>query len=129
MRSPKTVQKFRDFLTVKEARRIRDQFHNDAWQPGRQVIWSGIPRQLAQVWADRHGMQTLTTVMGALMIHRHSQCLWSKKSSKEWPKYTQGASAMYAYHIAQDEGSVSGDMHDNLVISLLPWYDDFRSQE
>jgi hypothetical protein len=107
MCSPKTVEKFRDFLTFKEARQICDQFHDDAWQAGRQVMWSGIPRQLAQIWADRHGMQTLTTVMGPLMIHDHPQCLWSKKSRKEWSKYMQGASAMYAYHIARDKGIVT----------------------
>jgi hypothetical protein len=68
------------FLPIKGARQICDQFHDDAWQPGRQVMWSGIPRQLVQVWADRHGMQTLTTVIGPLMVHDNPQCLWSKKS-------------------------------------------------
>ncbi|PKX92848.1 uncharacterized protein P174DRAFT_432216 [Aspergillus novofumigatus IBT 16806] len=107
MCSPKTLEIFLDFLTAEEARQICDQFHDDIWQPGRQVMWSGIPRQLAQIWADRHGMQTLTTVMGPLMAHDHPQCLRSKKSIKGWSKYMKGASAMYAYHIAQDKGIVT----------------------
>lgn len=107
MCSPKTLEIFLDFFTTQEARQICDQFPDDVWQPGRQVMWSGIPRQLAQIWADRHGMQTLTTVMGPLMAHGHPQCLWSKKSSKGWSKYMKGASAMYAYHIAQDKGIVT----------------------
>ncbi|PWY83322.1 hypothetical protein BO70DRAFT_361457 [Aspergillus heteromorphus CBS 117.55] len=70
-------------------------------------MWSGVPRNLVQTWADQHGMQTLTTVMGPLMVHDHAQCLWSRKSSKGWSRYMKGASAMYAYHIAKDGGLVT----------------------
>jgi hypothetical protein len=107
MCSPKTVEDFHDFLTIEEARQIRNRFHDDAWRPGCQVMWSGIPRQLAQDWADRHGMQTLTTAMGPLMAHDHPRCLRSKKLRKSWSKYMKGASAMYAYRIAQDKGVVT----------------------
>ncbi|KAJ6033798.1 uncharacterized protein N7446_007911 [Penicillium canescens] len=102
MCSSASVEEFRKLLTVQEANQICHQFHDGQWLPGCQVMWSGVCRQLVQSWADRNGMQTLTTAMGSLMIHEHPQCLWSRKSSKQWSKYMKGASAMFAYHIAQD---------------------------
>lgn len=107
MCSPETLENFHDFLTTNEATQICCRFHTDIWQPGCQVMWSGVPRNLVQTWADQHGMQTLTTAMGPLMVHDHAQCLWTRKSSKAWSRYMKGASAMYAYHIAQDEGLVT----------------------
>lgn len=107
MCSPETVEKLHDFLTPNEASQICNQFHGDVWQPGCQVMWSGIRRRQAQVWAERHGMQTLTTAMGPLMAHSQPQCLKAMKTSKNWSKYMKGASAMYAYHIAQDKGIVT----------------------
>ncbi|KAL2843592.1 hypothetical protein BJX68DRAFT_270086 [Aspergillus pseudodeflectus] len=107
MCSPNIIELFHDLLTVQDATQIDIRFHTDAWQPGRQVMWSGIPRQLAQAWADRHGMQTLTTAMGPLMVHGHPECLRSMKSPKGWSRYMKGASAMYAYHIARDNGIVT----------------------
>lgn len=104
MCSSASVEEFRKLLTVEEVYQICHQFHNDQWLPGCQVMWSGVRRQLVQSWADRNGMQTLTTAMGPLMVHEQPQCLWSRKSSKQWSRYMKGASAMFAYHIAQDEG-------------------------
>ena len=101
------IEDFHKFLTVKEAKQICDQFHEGSWQHGHQVMWSGLPRQLVQIWANKHAMQTLTTAMGPLMVHDDPRCLWSRKSSKRWSKYMKGASAMYAYHIAQDKGVVT----------------------
>jgi hypothetical protein len=70
-------------------------------------MWSGIPRATAQEWADHHQMQTLTTAMGPLMIHGHPNCLYTSKSKKNWSKYMQGASALFAYHIALEVGTVT----------------------
>jgi hypothetical protein len=47
--------------------RIRAQFGDGGWQEDSQVLWTGIPRDYAQKWADERGKQTLTTVMGPLM--------------------------------------------------------------
>lgn len=102
-----SVEEFRKFLTVEEAKQICHQFHDGQWQHGCQVMWSGIPRQLVQSWANKHGMQTLTTAMGPLMVPEHPDCLRSQKKKKQWSRYMKGASAMYAYHIAQDEGIVT----------------------
>ncbi|KAI9934846.1 hypothetical protein ASPWEDRAFT_44372 [Aspergillus wentii DTO 134E9] len=112
MCSSENVDELHRFLTLEEATPICNRFHGAEWQHGGQVMWSGVPRKLVQAWADRHGMQTLTTAMGPLMIHDHPQCLWSRKTrkgktSKWWSRYMKGASAMYAYHIAQDEGIVT----------------------
>ncbi|KAJ5240379.1 uncharacterized protein N7469_001970 [Penicillium citrinum] len=102
-----SIEELRKFLSILEARQICHQFHTDHWQQGCQVMWSGLCRQVVQTWADRHGMQTLTTAMGPLMEHEHPQCLWSQKSDKQWSRYMKGASAMFAYHIAQDGGVVT----------------------
>jgi hypothetical protein len=107
MCSSSSVEQIRKYLTVGEAEQICHQFHNDQWQHGCQVMWSGIDRQFAQHWAEGHGMHTLTTAMGPLMEHENDQCLWSRKSNKKWSKYMKGASAMFAYHIAQDGGVVT----------------------
>ncbi|PYH92910.1 hypothetical protein BO71DRAFT_451091 [Aspergillus ellipticus CBS 707.79] len=107
MCSPETLENFHNFLTISEATQICSRFHSDIWQPGCQVMWSGVRRNLVQTWADQRGMQTLTTAMGPLMVHNHARCLWSRKSSKEWSRYMKGASAIYAYHIAKDGGLVT----------------------
>lgn len=64
-------------------------------------MWSGILRENAQQWADKHKMQTLTTAMGPLMIPKHPLCLKVKKSPKQWSKYVKGASAVFAWHISE----------------------------
>ncbi|PYH98942.1 hypothetical protein BO71DRAFT_343732 [Aspergillus ellipticus CBS 707.79] len=106
MCSPETLETFHKFLNTEEATQICSQFHTDIWQSGCQVMWSGVPRNLVQSWADQHRMLTLTTAMGPLMVHDEEQCLWSRKSSQAWSRYMKGASAIYAYHIAQDGGQV-----------------------
>lgn len=60
-------------------------------------------REEAQSWADRHGMQTLTTAMGSLMNLEVTVRAKSKKSSEAWSKYVRGASAVFAWHISQGE--------------------------
>jgi hypothetical protein len=70
-------------------------------------MWSGVRRATVQEWADNRQMQTLTTAMGPLMIHDHPKCLRSSKSGVKWSKYMQGASALFAYHIAQSEDSIT----------------------
>lgn len=94
-------------LTTAEAIQICEQFQGTAWRPGRQVMWSGVPRAIVQQWADAHGMQTLTTAMGPLMVHDHPQCRHLHKSKQRWSRYMHGASALFASHIAQDGGTVT----------------------
>jgi hypothetical protein len=100
------VNYFYHYFTTEELAQICQQFHS-AWSPNKQVMWSGIPYAVAQEWADRHQMQTLTAAMGPLMKHDDPRCLRSRLDSKKWSKYIQGASALFAYHVAQDQGSVT----------------------
>ncbi len=90
-------------LTIRETAQICLRFGGDNWHPNGQVMWSGIPRGLAQKWADNHDMQTLTTAMGPLMDSSHDSCLQSSKSADAWGKYMKGASTIFAWHISRGE--------------------------
>ncbi|PVH89086.1 hypothetical protein DL98DRAFT_614165 [Cadophora sp. DSE1049] len=68
-------------LTADEEAQIHRQFQGDTWQRNNQVLWSGILREEAQLWADEHEMQTLTTAMGPLMDPSHPLCLWTQKTA------------------------------------------------
>jgi hypothetical protein len=91
------------YLRADEEAQIHWQFQGDTWRRNRQVLWSGIPREEAQHWADKHEMQTLTTAMGALMDLSHPLCLRNQKSSDAWSKYIKGASAIFAWYISRGE--------------------------
>lgn len=91
------------FLSVQEAAQIIERFQSENWIPNGQLLWSGIPREKAQKWADRHGLQTLTTAMGPLMDEKHPECLKLKKGPRQWSRYVHGASAIFAWRIAQGE--------------------------
>ena len=97
------VAVFLQYLTIEEETQICQQFQRDTWRRNSQVMWSGIPREYAQRWADEHGMQTLTTAMGPLMISEHPLCLKGRKSLKQWSKYVKGASAVFAWQISRGE--------------------------
>ena len=64
------------FLTTEDEAQIIQQF-DGGWRRNEQVLWTGIPREKAQTWADEHHMQTLTTAMGPLMHNK------STSTSKE----------------------------------------------
>ena len=64
--------------------------------PGKQVMWSGVPREYVQEWADKKGLQTLTTAMGPLMDKDHPSCRKKDKTISEWSDYIKGASALFA---------------------------------
>lgn len=66
-------------------------------------LWSGVPRDKAQEWADRHHLQTLTTAMGPMMDEKHPDCLKLKKSPHKWSRYIHGASELFAWNIARGE--------------------------
>lgn len=91
------------FLSLSESAQIIKQFQSENWIPNGQVLWSGILREKAQEWADRRGLQTLTTAMGPLMDTKHPECLKLKKSPRQWSRYVHGASALFAWRIAQGE--------------------------
>ena len=97
------VRILRQYLSIQEAVQILEQFQSDDWIPNGQVLWSGIYREKAQEWADRHRLQTLTTAMGRLMDVKHPDCLRSRKNSRQWSNYIHGASAIFAWRIAQGE--------------------------
>lgn len=97
------VKAFSQYLTVQEAAQILEQFRSDKWTRNGQVLWSGVPRDKAQKWADDHHLQTLTTAMGPLMDTKHPKCLRPKKSSHKWSQYIHGASAIFAWCIAGSE--------------------------
>ena len=88
-----------EHLTEEEAHQIREQFRGLPFKPGCQVMWSGVPREWAQHWADENEMQTLTTAMGPLMMKENPSCVKQRKSKKQWLRYVQGASALFADHV------------------------------
>lgn len=90
-------------MSVEEMAQIIKQFQSEDWILNGQVLWSGIPREKAQEWADKHRLQTLTTAMGPLMDEKHPECLKLKKSHRQWSRYVHGASAIFAWRIAQGE--------------------------
>ncbi|KAF3391554.1 hypothetical protein F1880_007713 [Penicillium rolfsii] len=93
----------RRFLSEQETAQIIKQFQSENWIPNGQVLWSGMSREKAQDWADKHQLQTLTTAMGPLMDEKSPECLKSKKTSSQWSRYVHGASAIFAWRIAQGE--------------------------
>ncbi|KAJ5375427.1 hypothetical protein N7517_007433 [Penicillium concentricum] len=97
------VRVLNQYLSVQEAVQILEQFQSNAWIPNGQVLWSGIPREKAQEWADRHGLQTLTTAMGPLMDTQNPNCLRLRKGPRQWSNYIHGASAIFAWRIAQGD--------------------------
>ena len=90
----------RMLLSTEEKEQIRQQFDHECRRDS-QVLWSGVPREVAQAWADKRNLQTLTTAMGPLMDIQHSSCLKPKKSHREWSTYMKGASALFACHISR----------------------------
>lgn len=62
-------------------------------------MWSGVPREWVQKWADRNEMQTLTSVMGPLMNPCYAACRKRQKSREEWSAYVKGASSLFASHV------------------------------
>ncbi|RJE26458.1 hypothetical protein PHISCL_01168 [Aspergillus sclerotialis] len=97
------VRLFSQYLNAQEAARIFQQFESPQWIHNGQVLWSGVPRDKAQQWADRHHLQTLTAAMGPFMDEEHPVCLKSKMSAHQWSRYVRGASAIFAWHIARGE--------------------------
>jgi hypothetical protein len=91
------------FLSAQEAAQIIERFQSEDWIENGQVLWSGVPREKAQEWADKHQLQTLTTAMGPLMDENHPECLKLKKNYRQWRRYVHGASAIFAWRIAQGE--------------------------
>lgn len=92
----KLWNKYPEFLTEDEAIEIIAQLTRCHMEPGNQVMWSGVPRDWVQAWADRRGLQTLTTAMGPLMDGKHPLCRKTRKSPTEWSRYVTGASALFA---------------------------------
>jgi hypothetical protein len=101
--SPQFIKLSLHCLTVDEKQQINHQFQGDTWRLNAQVLWTGMDRSYAQVWADKRDMQTLTTAMGPLMKQDHPNCLKRGKSANEWSRYMKGASAMFAWHIAKSQ--------------------------
>lgn len=95
-----------EYLTIAEAGQIRQQFQKAQDAPGKLVLWTDMPHEWAQDWADAHNMQTLTTMMGCLMDKNHPSCLRAKKSKKEWQRYIKGASGLFA-DLARRNGTVT----------------------
>lgn len=91
------------YLTIEEEAQICQQFKGKTWCRNKQVLWTGVPRQHAQKWADERDMQTLMMAMGPLMDPEHPLCLKSQKSEIAWRQYVKGPSAIFAWHIARGE--------------------------
>jgi hypothetical protein len=95
------IPTLREYLTIEEELQIHQQFLGSQWRPNKQVLWSGMAREEAQRWADKHNMQTLTTAMGSLMNPSDPLCLKRKKTKLSWITYIKGASAVFAWHISK----------------------------
>jgi hypothetical protein len=90
----------RQFMTNDEELQIHRQFQGRQWRPNRQVLWTGIDREIGQMWTNAHDMQTLTTAMGPLMDPSDASCVRGRKNKHAWSKYVKSASALFAYYIA-----------------------------
>lgn len=95
-----SIPVLRQYLTIEEEKEIIEQFRR-SWRPNAQVLWTGIPREEAQKWADEHNMQTLTTVMGLLMNKKDPLCPNHDKSKSNWTRYIKGASAVFAWSVSR----------------------------
>jgi hypothetical protein len=93
----------RQFMTSDEELQIHRQFQGRQWRPNRQVLWTGIDREIGQKWTNVHDMQTLTTAMGPLMDPSDASCVRERKNKHAWSKYVKGASALFACYIAGNE--------------------------
>lgn len=95
------------YLTVHEAVDILREFRDPArWKKNQQVLWSGMPQEVVQRWADERGLATLTTALGRLKDPSHDACLRKSKSVNAWSDYMKGASALFSWRIAQGQGTV-----------------------
>lgn len=90
------------WLTVQEAKDIYRQFQRSC-VPNRQVLWSGMLREYAQKWADRHDYQTLTTALGPLLDPSHPDFPHHQRPSAGWVGYMHGASVIFAWYISQGD--------------------------
>lgn len=90
------------YLTLEDETQILQQLDGE-WRRNEQVLWTGIPREKAQIWADEHHMQTLTTAMGPLMQKESPSTRKKKKSNAQWSLYIKGASAIFAWRILRGE--------------------------
>ncbi|KAK2063275.1 hypothetical protein LY76DRAFT_491313, partial [Colletotrichum caudatum] len=91
------------YLSLREACDIIEQFDGEGWLKDRQVLWSGTNSTEVHKIANENGMQTLRVAMGPLMDSDNPSCLKSQKSSSAWSKYIKGASLIFAWRISQGE--------------------------
>ena len=87
------------FLSMEESEQILVQLQQTCI-PNKQVLWSGMTKEVAQAWADKHHLQTLTTVMGPLMDIHDPRCRRQQKGRDAWSTYVHGASVLFAWYIA-----------------------------
>lgn len=100
---PKQLREFiEEHLTEEEKRQIIEQIYGKSLR-NRQVLWTGMAREDAQLWADKHKLQTLTTAMGPLMDTDSPHCPKRDKGKREWTKYVLGASAIFAWYISKGD--------------------------
>lgn len=91
------------FLSTEDESRIHEQFKGPQWQPGKQILWTGIPYERSQAWAAAHSMQTFTMAMGPLMDPSDESFVRERMGKNGWRSYIKGASALFAYYIAGNE--------------------------
>jgi hypothetical protein len=109
-KTPPNIRSFvEEHLNVEEVVVIEAQF-SSSLRPDQQFLWTGMNQDAAQAWADRNGLQTLTTAMGPLMNNDNPACPKKKKSHNQWVQYVHGASALFAFRISKG----------NLVTLLTP---------
>lgn len=85
------------FLTEGQVEQLMQQF-NSSCQPNRQVMWTGMPSEEAQKWADQNDMQTLSTALGPFRKHSSAQRLNDGRKQSQ-VTYMRGASAVFAQYI------------------------------
>jgi hypothetical protein len=85
-----------DYFSPEELARLDERFNYVLRDVICLVFWTGLSLKLAQRWADQHGLQTLTIVIGLLFSDRNIRSARYRKSLKAWFKYIKGASGRFA---------------------------------
>jgi hypothetical protein len=85
-------------LTTEETAQICRQCEGNEWHQNCQVLWSGLDQQQVQRWANDHGMQTLTKILGPLKDQWHRN-----KNRKQISTSMKGASAIFALYISHGD--------------------------
>ncbi|KAK3676491.1 hypothetical protein LTR78_003767 [Recurvomyces mirabilis] len=95
-----------DYLCQNEIDQLNQVFEISLRHDSALVFWTGISQQLAQDWARRNDLKTLTIAMGSLYAKGSQGRPKSRKSKKAWSKYMKGASWIFAQQACQNRYAI-----------------------